>query len=169
MRTEFYSTEIVYINMLRPTLYYVIHLVVLLFLTPVLTGDLNWSLSDIKYPQVSRTLLCIRDDFNNAVVCVILILPPIFNSSSVFCKLLGSVQRSSTTPSPTCFKVFSALWQDPGNYLSYRFLLFLLYASLISKLYRVISSFLNTWSWFLVGIRWFISILKSLRIYGVFF
>ena len=51
----------------------------------------HWSLSDSKFLQVSRTFLRILSDFNNAVVPIILILPPIFNSSSLLSKPLRIV------------------------------------------------------------------------------
>ena len=46
------------------------------FFTPVSAdGFSHWSLSESKFPQVSRTLLSILANFNNAVVWIILILP----------------------------------------------------------------------------------------------
>ena len=41
----------------------------------------HWSLIDSKSPQVSRTLLSILADVNNVVVWIVLIRPPIFDSS----------------------------------------------------------------------------------------
>ena len=37
----------------------------------------HWSLSDSKYPQVSRTLLSILADLNNAVIWMVAICPSI--------------------------------------------------------------------------------------------
>ena len=42
----------------------------------------HWSLSDSKSPQVSRTLLSILADLNNAVVCMVSPCPLISKSSS---------------------------------------------------------------------------------------
>ena len=52
------------------------------------------SMSDIKSPRVSKTLrilVCL----NNAVVCTVTILPLIFNSTSLFFKLLGIVSSAT--------------------------------------------------------------------------
>ena len=55
------------------------------------------SLSDSIFPQVSRTLLGIQADFNTVVVWMVLILPLISSSSSVFNKHLGTVPCTPTT------------------------------------------------------------------------
>ena len=47
-----------------------------------------WSLSDCKSPQVSRTLLSILADLNNAVVWLLSTFPLISKSSSPFTKLV---------------------------------------------------------------------------------
>ena len=44
----------------------------------------HWSLSDSKYPQVSRTLHSILADLNNAVIWMISTYPLISKSSSPF-------------------------------------------------------------------------------------
>ena len=54
----------------------------------------HWSLSENKYPQVSRTLLSILADLNNAVVLIVSILPVISKSSSPCTKPLVTVQRA---------------------------------------------------------------------------
>ena len=51
----------------------------------------QWSLSDNKSPQISRTLLSILADLNNAVVQIVLNRSPISNSSSPLSKPLGSI------------------------------------------------------------------------------
>ena len=56
----------------------------------------HWSLSDSKSPQVSRMLLSILADLNNAVVCMVLILSPISSSSSPLFKLLDTVPSTMT-------------------------------------------------------------------------
>ena len=50
------------------------------FFTPVF----YWILSDTKSPQVSRTLLSILVDLNSLVVWMVLLIPVITNSSSLF-------------------------------------------------------------------------------------
>ena len=52
--------------------------------TSALAEGFHWSLSDIKSPQVSRTLLSILTVLNNAVVLMVSTPPPISNSSSPF-------------------------------------------------------------------------------------
>ena len=49
------------------------------------------SLGDIKSPQVSKTLLNILADLNNAVVWITSALSPISNSSCPFTKPLGTI------------------------------------------------------------------------------
>ena len=50
------------------------------FLTSVELIVFHWTLSDIKSPQVSRTLLSILANINNAVIWMVLILPPILST-----------------------------------------------------------------------------------------
>ena len=50
------------------------------FFTPTLAEALHWSISDSNSPQVSRTLLSILADLNNAVVWIVLACPSIFDS-----------------------------------------------------------------------------------------
>ena len=54
----------------------------------------HWSLSYSKSPQVSRTLLNILADLNNAVVWMVSTSPLISKSSSTFTNSLVTVQRS---------------------------------------------------------------------------
>ena len=85
----------------------------------------HWSLDDSKSPLVSRTLLRILADRNNAVVCMVLILPLISNSSCLFCKSLGTVPCIPTTTGITVtfmFYSFLLLWQGPSICLFFRFL-----------------------------------------------
>ena len=55
------------------------------------------TLSDSKSPQVSRILLSILVDQNNAAVIMVWILPPIFNSSNFLCKRLETVLSALIT------------------------------------------------------------------------
>ena len=57
----------------------------------------HWSLIDRKSLQVSRTLLTILANLNNAVVWMLLILPLIFSSSSSLSTLLETVPSAPTT------------------------------------------------------------------------
>ena len=53
-----------------------------------------WRLSDSKSPQVSRTLLSILADFNNAVVCMVSTRRPTSKSSRLFNKPLVTVPKA---------------------------------------------------------------------------
>ena len=57
----------------------------------------HWSLRDSKSPQVSRTLLSILADFNNAVVWMVSTCPLISKSSNPFINPLVTVQRAPIT------------------------------------------------------------------------
>ena len=68
----------------------IIVVIIILLLIPALMV-LHWSLSESKSPPVTRTLLSILADLNNAVVWMISDCPLIFNSSSPLTKPLGNV------------------------------------------------------------------------------
>ena len=57
----------------------------------------HWSLGDSKSPQVSRTLLGILADLNNAVVWMVSIRPLISKSSSLFINPSLTVPRALIT------------------------------------------------------------------------
>ena len=57
----------------------------------------HWSLCDSKSPLVSRTLLSILADLNNAVILMVSARPPISNSSRPFTKPLGIVPSAPFT------------------------------------------------------------------------
>ena len=57
----------------------------------------HWSLSDIKSPQVSRTLRNILIDLNNVVVSMVNTCPLIFKSSSPFINPSGIVPSAPIT------------------------------------------------------------------------
>ena len=57
----------------------------------------HWSLSDSQSPQVSRTLLSIVADLNNAVVWIVSTRPVISKSSSPFTNPLVTVLRVPVT------------------------------------------------------------------------
>ena len=66
----------------------------------------HWSLRDSKSPQVSRTLLSILADLNNAVVWMVSTRSLIVMSSSSFTNLLVTVPRSSITIGITATLMF---------------------------------------------------------------
>ena len=55
----------------------------------------HWILTASESSQVSRTLLSILADFNNTLVPMVSVQPPISNVSSSFIKLLGTVLSAS--------------------------------------------------------------------------
>ena len=57
----------------------------------------HWSLSDSKFPQVTRTLLSILADLNNAVVWIVSTRPVTSKSSGPCTNPLMTVQRASIT------------------------------------------------------------------------
>ena len=87
---------------------------------------------EIMSPQVSRTLLNILADLENAVDWMVSLLPLISNSSNLFETLIDSTTIVIT------IHVFLFLWQGPSICLSFRFLLFLFRNS---KIYEMNSSF----------------------------
>ena len=86
----------------------------------------HWSLSDSKFLQVSRTLLSILADLNNAAVWMVSTRSHISNSSSPFTSPLVTVPSATSTIGITviymCHSFFSVLLQGLGTYLSFRFL-----------------------------------------------
>ena len=57
----------------------------------------HWSVCDSKFPQVSRTLLSILVDRNNALVWMVSTCPLIFKSCSHFTNILRIVPRAPIT------------------------------------------------------------------------
>ena len=73
--------------------------------------DLHWSLIDSKSLQISRTLLSIAADLDNAIVWMISILPLIFNSATLISKPLETVPSAPTIIDITVtfiFHIFSS-------------------------------------------------------------
>ena len=71
------------------------HLFLIIISTKVELVVFQWSLSDNKSPQLSRTFLSIIADISNAVVYLVWILPPISTSPSLFSLALGKVPRGT--------------------------------------------------------------------------
>ena len=70
--------------------------------------DFHWSLSDSKWPQISRTLLSILADLYNSVVWMVSVCPLIFKSSSPFINPFRIVPSASTTIGITVTFMFSS-------------------------------------------------------------
>ena len=72
-----------------------------------------WSLSDSKSPRVSRTLLSILADLNNAIVCLVSVRPLISNSSKTFTQeVVLSTPLASGITITFMFHSFLVPWQD---------------------------------------------------------
>ena len=108
-------------------------------LTSFYTRICWWSFTGVRATaksfQVSRTLLSILTDLNNAVIWMASVYPPIPYSSVPFPRLWGPFQEDHlqlVSPSPSCSTVlliYSVLWQGPNISLSFNFLLFSLCAT----------------------------------------
>ena len=109
----------------------------------------HWSLSDCKSSLVSRTLLSILTDFNNAIVWMVSARPPISNSSWPFSKTPGTVPGAPVTIGITITPVFDRFLRSlaRSKYLSL-FLWFSLCGPLRqqSSLYGKFSFFVNYYS-----------------------
>ena len=79
---------------------------------------LYWSLSDSMSPKLSRTLLCILNDLNNAVVWTLSARPPISKFSSPVTKRLGTVPSAPITISITVTFIFHSFLSRLAKYLS---------------------------------------------------
>ena len=140
--------------------------------TPALACDLS-----LEWYWISRTILSILVNLSKTLVWVVLILTLISISYSPFSKLLGTVrahQLQLVLLWLSCSTAFSVLWQCPGIYILFRFLLFSLWGppewhnqqdSKLSFFLFVIS----TKSGLLAGIRWSVCISKYQRILCVSF
>ena len=94
------------------------------FFTPALADVFPLILNGSKSPQVSRTLLSILADFNNAVVWMVSTRPLISKSSSPSTNPLVTVLNAPITIGMTVtfiFYRFSILQKGLGTYLSFRF------------------------------------------------
>ena len=128
------------------------------------------NLSDSKSHQISRTLLSILADLNNAVVWMILILTLIFNSSSSLSKSLGIVLSALATIGVIVifmFHRFLHLWQGPSISHLFAFFHFSLCGPLeLQNSLDTTSFFLaNSRSGLLAEIMWSVCIAGSQRIF----
>ena len=80
----------------------------------------NWSWSDSKFPQVSRTPLSNLTDLNNAVVWMVSTRPLISNSSSLFTNSFVTVPSAPITVGITVNFMFYSFFNSLANsrYLS---------------------------------------------------
>ena len=131
----------------------------------------QYSLSDSKFPRVSRTLLIILADLNNTVVTMVSTGPLISKSPvppPIFWWLYRARQLQLVSLSPPCSIDFSVLCESLATYLSFRFPSFYPGASRNSKVHSTVDSrffllLLLTTTRFcrLAVIRWSICITKS--------
>ena len=87
----------------------------------------HWNLSDSKSPQVSKTLLTILADLNNAEVWIVSTWPLISISSSPCTNPFGAVQSELITIGITVtfvFHSFSVLYTGLGYYYYYHYFFF---------------------------------------------
>ena len=94
-----------------------------------------WNRNISKFTHVSRTLLSILADSNNAVVWMVSILPLISSATRPLSKPLRTVPNALTvsvtvTPCLFGFFFFFVLWHGPSIWLSFCFLLISLCSSL---------------------------------------
>ena len=97
----------------------------------------HWSLSDSKSLQVSRTLLSILTNDNNAVVRMISTGPLIYKSSSPFINILVTLPSAPFTIDikVTVPQFFSILYQGRGIYSFFfsHYFTFILWSALTVK------------------------------------
>ena len=87
----------------------------------------HWSSSNRQFPQVSRSLLSILSDINNAAIRMILIRHQILNTSSPLTNHLGPIQMHQlqlVSPLLSWSIAFLVLWLDLSTCLSFSFLCF---------------------------------------------
>ena len=142
------------------------------------------NLNDIKFPQVSRTLLSILADLNSSIVSIFPARPPISNFSLPLTKPLETIPTAPITTDVmfilTLFSTFLVLRQGLSTCLSFRFLWFKPsdQPGQQSLIYNRFSFFLLIYFYFLLiiswsglqaEIRWSVCISKSQRILCVSF
>ena len=125
MYLTFFSLSFSFILWSAGTVLLLLSLLLLLFFSRSQLVVIHWGLSNSKSSQVSRSLISVRADLNNAVVCMVLILPLITNFACPFSITLVIVPRAPKIIDITVtFTNFSSLWQDPNIWLSLAFISF---------------------------------------------
>ena len=130
----------------------------------------HWILTDNKSPQITRTLVCILADLNNAVVFTVSTLPFFFKFTSPCTYPLVTVPWTPITIGTIVnfmfHYFFSIQYQGPGHYSFYRILSILICGQPGPKSpqFRKFSLFfIIIWSGHLAEIRWSVSISNPLR------
>ena len=104
----------------------------------------HWSLSDSRFPQVSRTLFSILTDLNNAVVRMVSTRPLILKSSSPFINLSVTVSRAPITVGITVTFISHRFFPFPSKIevfiLLFTFFQFYSVVSWDSKVHNIASS-----------------------------
>ena len=80
-----------------------------------------WSVGDSKSPQGCRTLFSILANLNNDVVWIVLIRPPISNSSSLLSNPLGSIPSAPITVGITVTFMFHSYLISPARSFTFYF------------------------------------------------
>ena len=132
----------------------------------------HWRLSDSKSPQVSRTLLSILANLNNAVVWVVSLRLLISKSSSPCTNLLVTIPRAPITIGITVTFMLRSFFSSPARfrYLSF-FSLFFSFtqwsAGMAKSIIWQVLFFLLTITRLgcLAKIRWSVCISESQRIF----
>ena len=132
-----------------------------------------WSLSDLKYPQVFRTLLSIQANLSNSVVWVVSTRPPLSSSPSPLIKPLWTIRSAPIIIGIIIILMFHyilALWQGPIHVSLFVSFAFYFVVHRHDKVYYSASYLLlliTIRSGTLAGIRWSFCISKCQRILWV--
>ena len=137
----------------------------------------HWSLGDSKSPQISRTLLSILADLNNAIVWMVFTCPLISKSSSLWINPFVTVLNALITivsPSLSCSTVFFQFFSKVKIFISlFTFFQFYTVVGRNDKVHYTAGSLLSFFFFFffflltltgsgrLAEIRWSICISKS--------
>ena len=127
----------------------------------------HWRLRDSKSPQVSKTLLCIMTDLNNAVVWMVSTRRLISNSARPCTNPLLTVPSDTITTGIIVTFIFQIFFNSlaRSRYLSFFSLSFnftqLWTGTAKSTIRQVLFSFFSCWSSYLAEIRWSVCISKS--------
>ena len=127
----------------------------------------HWSLSDSKYPKVSRTLLSILAYLNNAVVWMVWTRPLIFKSSILFYNPLVTVPRAPITIGKIVIFMFHSLFNSLARtmYLSFfSFFFFFQFYPMVSRDSKVHNSARDRFLFFFVLFCFVFIIIKSSRL-----
>ena len=140
------------------------------FFTSVLADGFYWSLSDSKFPQVSRTRLRILAVLSNAVVWIVPTRPPTSKSSRHFNNPLVIVPNAPITIGTMVTFMFHSFFNSLARSrylsffsLSFRFILWSAGTAKSTILQILYFLLIIMRSGLLAGIRWSVPMLKSHR------